>query len=1015
MPRQATIRYVSLRSSLVNLPLSLYGPLVEHRVRPQGVAVHLSAKVNGKTVSAHVGWTGLASASSLAQWQNRLSSAASSSRDASFETLEIDPQFATSLGFPENAIVEIGLLHDLPVATQVATEPRTADDWEIMELHANYMEESLLSQVRVAVVGQEIDAWVLGRTRVRFLVVSTEPSNGPCLLSTDTEVSIAPKPRSQPTRSANGNSDERPKAISAPSGSSDARSVKQTPTSATLRVLPLARAASPQPASVSTLFVSPHMFSHIASAAGTEGAAFVRIKVLRPPFSAPDNHPATPKPDDTRVFKPQEASDAPSMPSLTPATTKINDVDTSVVARLVIDAAVPSAHAVAIGTPSISTWDLISVMPAASDGEPARIVHQPEPIVATPNSLAGVSAFLDRATEYVLHGFAAGTCAATGSVAKHRGVQGLLLVGRPGSGRTSVAKAVAQRLQDDTRIYAQTLYKDMTAIAEDRVQVVKAEWTSLLERASWSRPSVIILDNLDVLIDAELEHADTSRQRQLAEQFLAVFGSARDLSGVAVIAVAKGTANLHPLLSTSHIFGLHLTLAPPNLDARRDILSELVKEHIAQSDLQLDVEDVINYVALATTTEGYSATDLKDLVAGAVHHAAMRDRPALGARDFEHAQKEFVPLSLRDVQQTKRTEVRWADIGGLGETRRVLRETLEWPTKYSAIFAECPLRLRSGLLLYGYPGCGKTLLASAVARECGLNFIGVKGPELLNKYIGASEKSVRDLFERATAAKPCILFFDEFDSIAPKRGHDSTGVTDRVVNQMLTQMDGAEGLDGVYVLAATSRPDLIDPALLRPGRLDKALLCNMPDMNERQEILDVVAGKLTVSPEVDLSEYAAQTEGYSGADLQALLYNAHLDAVHESIAQPLRDASNGVKPGEDTHRVRVTSFGGTQGSSGNRLASAAENTALERRMAAMLDANSKGIENKSNAEKASVKPKIEIHDGHLVKALRGMKPSLPIDERLRLDFIYDQFRVDRSGALPQPGAGNGVGQRTSLM
>ncbi|CCO29321.1 Peroxisome biosynthesis protein PAS1 AltName: Full=Peroxin-1 [Rhizoctonia solani AG-1 IB] len=128
--------------------------------------------------------------------------------------------------------------------------------------------------------------------------------------------------------------------------------------------------------------------------------------------------------------------------------------------------------------------------------------------------------------------------------------------------------------------------------------------------------------------------------------------------------------------------------------------------------------------------------------------------------------------------------------------RRVLRETLEWPTKYGAIFAKCPLRLRSGLLLYGYPGCGKTLLASAVAKECGLNFISVKGPELLNKYIGQSEQSVRDIFDRASAAKPCVLFLDEFDSIAPKRGHDSTGVTDRVVNQMLTQMDGAEGLDG---------------------------------------------------------------------------------------------------------------------------------------------------------------------------------------------------------------------------
>jgi peroxin-1 len=175
-----------------------------------------------------------------------------------------------------------------------------------------------------------------------------------------------------------------------------------------------------------------------------------------------------------------------------------------------------------------------------------------------------------------------------------------------------------------------------------------------------------------------------------------------------------------------------------------------------------------------------------------------------------------------------------------------------------------------------------------VAGECGLNFISVKGPEILNKYIGASEKSVRDLFERAQGAKPCVLFFDEFDSIAPKRGHDSTGVTDRVVNQMLTQMDGAEGLDGVYVLAATSRPDLIDPALLRPGRLDKSLICDLPGQEDRLDIIRAVGSKVHFSQDVDLEEIARRTEGYSGADLQAVVYNAHLEAVQGVIGEEIR-------------------------------------------------------------------------------------------------------------------------------
>ncbi|KAH0136941.1 AAA-domain-containing protein, partial [Aureobasidium melanogenum] len=253
----------------------------------------------------------------------------------------------------------------------------------------------------------------------------------------------------------------------------------------------------------------------------------------------------------------------------------------------------------------------------------------------------------------------------------------------------------------------------------------------------------------------------------------------------------------------------------------------------------------------------------------------------------------------------------WSSIGGLQETRQTLLETLQYPTTYAPIFAQCPLRLRSGLLLYGYPGCGKTLLASAVAGECGLNFISVKGPEILNKYIGASEKSVRDLFDRAEAARPCVLFFDEFDSIAPKRGHDSTGVTDRVVNQLLTQMDGAEGLSGVYVLAATSRPDLIDPALLRPGRLDKSLLCDMPNMDDRIDILRAVTGNLKIEPSIldasnenqSIIEIARQTQGYSGADLQAVMYNAHLEAIHDVLG-PTEELGNGSNDKSSSSRSK---------------------------------------------------------------------------------------------------------------
>jgi len=485
------------------------------------------------------------------------------------------------------------------------------------------------------------------------------------------------------------------------------------------------------------------------------------------------------------------------------------------------------------------------------------------------------------------------------------------------------------------------------------------------DTAAFHSPSILFLEDLDRLIPAEVEHADSFRSRQIAEVFLQIATKmCKRFDRIAIVATAQQQVSVHPSLITSHLLSEIIRLTPPGKTERKEMLQSLMETGPAILQRSLPKIDL---VSVASKTEGYLAADLKAFLERTVHEGAVRNIAAqveshnvnttvsvkavsngvgseasapiddasgeqefsLTQADFLKAQEGFVPSSLRGVKlQSSATS--WLDIGGLNETRKILLETLEWPTKYASIFSQCPLRLRSGLLLFGHPGCGKTLLASAVAKECGLNFISVKGPELLNKYIGASEKSVRDLFERAQAAKPCVLFFDEFDSIAPKRGHDSTGVTDRVVNQMLTQMDGAEGLDGVYVLAATSRPDLIDPALLRPGRLDKSLLCGMPTLEERFEILTCLARKMEVAEDVDLMDTAKRTEGLTGADLQAVLYNAHLEAIRIAIdreeaikkeqnsnqnsgsSSPVAGASsNGSGRGrEDSKVMRFVSLGG---------------------------------------------------------------------------------------------------------
>ena len=507
----------------------------------------------------------------------------------------------------------------------------------------------------------------------------------------------------------------------------------------------------------------------------------------------------------------------------------------------------------------------------------------------------------------------------------------VLLTGGIGSGKTAVIREVGWRLRSTEFLHISHMSCRDSFSDETRVSVLKEKLDRLFAGAAWAaRPtgqSLIIIDDLDKICPAEteLQTQDNGRSRQVAELLLLLtkqycgYGSS-----LAVLTTAQSKESVHNLIISAGVVRNVRQIKAPHKDQRRKILEAFIGDHKSpvmstkghsqsqpssqetgtadwlsaspttssalspNANPGFNVSPSFSLLKIASLTDGYSPGDLALLLSRAKSESLIRSpkasHPTLTHEDFQAALRNFTPASLRSVTLHTST-ASFSSIGGLEVPRRILLETLQYPTKYAPLFAHCSLRLRSGILLYGYPGCGKTLLASAIAAECGLNFISVKGPEILNKYIGASEKSIRDLFDRAQAAKPCVLFFDEFDSIAPKRGHDSTGVTDRVVNQLLTQMDGAEGLEGVYVLAATSRPDLIDPALLRPGRLDKSVICGMPLKHERKEILGKVAENLRLEDEAEelLEEVAIRTEGYSGADLQAVMYNAHLEAVHDFI------------------------------------------------------------------------------------------------------------------------------------
>ncbi|KAJ5143861.1 uncharacterized protein N7515_002648 [Penicillium bovifimosum] len=657
----------------------------------------------------------------------------------------------------------------------------------------------------------------------------------------------------------------------------------------------------------------------------------------------------------------------------------------------------------------------------------------------------------------------------------------ILLTGGLGAGKTALAQLLGHRLRRDHLFNVKYFSCRKLVTDETRISNIKETLNRLFMSAAWCArlggQSLVILDDLDKLCPMETElqvGGDNGRSRQNSEVICAMVREYCALnSSVVLLATAQAKESLNNVIIGGHVVREIINMRAPDKEGRRRVLEKLTSQdkptassngHMraastSTQDSWLDPSNPgsrpsssgedgfvigrdVEYLELAGKTDGYMPGDLVLLVARARNEALIRsvsDLSAtskmitLGREDFESALKDFTPASLRNVTLTSSTTT-FASVGGLFETRKMLLETLQYPTKYAPIFAQCPLRLRSGLLLYGFPGCGKTMLASAVAGECGLNFISVKGPEILNKYIGASEKSVRDLFERAQAARPCVLFFDEFDSIAPKRGHDSTGVTDRVVNQLLTQMDGAEGLSGVYVLAATSRPDLIDPALLRPGRLDKSLLCDMPSHADRVDIIRSVSEKLKMDDEVAsrLDDIAAKTEGFSGADLQAVVYNAHLEAVHDALGDRSSDpAKSGAK---STAKNAASSksfiqflYSSSEEASGSVsmpppavIAAKLEAIKNSRRRQRQLEQGPSAsaaapVANGTEPAVDELREDIIVRWEHVERSLNTTRGSLPPAERRRLQGIYREFIAGRNGEMPNGEAANEIGGRTSLM
>ncbi|MDQ2051591.1 CDC48 family AAA ATPase [Natronolimnohabitans sp. A-GB9] len=464
--------------------------------------------------------------------------------------------------------------------------------------------------------------------------------------------------------------------------------------------------------------------------------------------------------------------------------------------------------------------------------------------------------------------------------------KGVLLHGPPGTGKTLMAKAVANEIDAHFEtISGPEIMSKYYGESEEQLREV-------FEEAEENAPAIIFIDELDS-IAAKREEAGGDVERRVVAQLLSLMDGLEERGRVTVIAATNRIDDIDPALRRGGRFDREIEIGVPDKDGRREILQVHTRG--------MPLEEQIDLERYAENTHGFVGADLESLTREGAMNALRRIRPDLDLEedeidaevleslqvtedDFKEALKGIQPSAMREVF-VEVPDVTWNDVGGLGDTKERLRETIQWPLDYPEVFDQMDMEAAKGVLMYGPPGTGKTLLAKAVANEAQSNFISIKGPELLNKYVGESEKGVREIFEKARSNAPTVIFFDEIDSIAGERGRQQTdsGVGERVVSQLLTELDGLEELEDVVVIATTNRPDLIDSALLRPGRLDRHIHVPVPDEDARKKIFDVHTRNKPLADAIDLDWLAAETDGYVGADIEAVCREASMAASREFI------------------------------------------------------------------------------------------------------------------------------------